>query len=30
MNNVMSHITNASETQILFIKLKKYEDVVER
>ncbi len=27
MNNVMSCITNALETQTLFIKLKEYEDV---
>ena len=27
MNNMMSHITNALETQTLFVKLKEYEDV---
>jgi len=27
LNNMMNHITNASEMQILFAKLKKYEDV---
>jgi len=27
MNNMMNHITNALETQILLVKLKEYEDV---
>jgi len=27
MNNMMNHITNAFETQILLVKLKEYEDV---